>query len=225
MLLCPSLCVRRLRTPFPRVCASSLQPGTRVLVPFRKKSMVGVVVELVEQPPANTKLREITKVMEFAPALTPKLIELAQWIANYYLAPVGEVFRAMLPPVTELNLRREIVLTGAGRGAAESLGGGELSHGLSGVEAAFLEKANAKKGPVLFSLAAKMGISAAGSAAIAAAWVDRNSGEFAGHEKKIANDCCVERICGQDRQNTERKRRKSAGSCLKRNAGRCRCRN
>ena len=124
--------------------------------------MVGVVVEMVEQPPANTKLREITKVMEFAPALTPKLIELAQWIANYYLAPVGEVFRAMLPPVTELNLRREIVLTAAGRGAAESLGGGELSHGLSGAEAAFLEKANAKKGPVLFSLAAKMGVSPAG---------------------------------------------------------------
>src|SRR5580704_14539379 len=154
-----------LRTTFtyviPEDLRGSLQPGTRVLVPFRKKSMVGVVVELVEKPPANTKLREITKVMEFGPALTPKLIELAQWIANYYLAPVGEVFRAMLPPVTELNLRREIVLTGAGRGAAESLGGGELSHGLSGAEAAFLEKANAKKGPVLIGSAAKMGINSA----------------------------------------------------------------
>src|SRR5271165_3687055 len=155
-----------LRTTFtyaiPEGLRGSLQPGTRVLVPFRKKSMVGVVVELVEHPPANTKLREINQVMEFAPALTPKLIELAQWIANYYLAPVGEVFRAMLPPVTELNVRREIFLTGAGRGAAESLGGGELSHGLSSAEAAFLEKANAKKGPVLFSFAAKMGVSSAG---------------------------------------------------------------
>ena len=157
-----------LRTTFtyaiPEGLREAIQPGSRVLVPFRKKSMIGVVVEMAEQPPANAKLREITKVMEFAPALTPKLIELAQWIANYYLAPIGEVFRAMLPPVTELNLRREIVLTAAGRGAAESLGGGELSHGLSSAEAAFLEKANAKKGPVLFSLAAKMGISSAGFA-------------------------------------------------------------
>jgi primosomal protein N' (replication factor Y) len=116
-----------LRTTFtyaiPEALRDTIRPGSRVLVPFRKKSMVGVVVEMVDQPPANTKLREITKVMEFVPALTPKLIELAQWIASYYLAPIGEVFRAMLPPVTELNLRREIVLTAAGRAAAESLGG------------------------------------------------------------------------------------------------------
>src|SRR5277367_1196229 len=155
-----------LRTTFtyaiPEALREAIQPGSRVLVPFRKKSLIGVVVEMAERPPANAKLREITKVMEFAPALTPKLIELAQWIANYYLAPIGEVFRAMLPPVTELNLRREIILTGAGRGAAESLGGGEISHGLSAAEAAFLEKANAQKGPVLFSFAVKMGMSSAG---------------------------------------------------------------
>lgn len=139
----------------------SLQAGTRVLVPFRKKSMIGVVVEMATELPANGKLREITKVMEFAPALTPKLMELAQWISSYYLAPLGEVFRAMLPPVTELNLRREIRLTARGRDARQSLGGGELSHGLTAAEAAFLEKANAKKAPVLFSTAAKMAISRA----------------------------------------------------------------
>ena len=141
-----------LRTTFtyavPEALRESVQPGTRVLVPFRKKSMVGVVVELADEAPTRAKLREITKVMEFAPALTPKLIELAQWIANYYLAPIGEVFRSMLPPVTELNVRREICLTATGRGAAESLGGGELSHGVTGVEVAFLAKANEKKGPV-----------------------------------------------------------------------------
>src|SRR5580692_2889249 len=154
-----------LRTTFtyavPESLGDTLQPGTRVLVPFRKKSMVGVVVEMADQPPANTKIREVAKVMEFSPALTPKLIELGQWIANYYLAPVGEVFRAMLPPLTELNVRREIHLTAEGCRAAESLGGGELSHGLTSAEAAFLGKAKGKKGAVPFSFAAKMGISRA----------------------------------------------------------------
>ena len=154
-----------LRTTFtyavPEGLRDAVQPGSRVLVPFRKKSMVGVVIEMADEAPAKAKIREITKVMEFGPALTPKLIELAQWIANYYLAPIGEVFRAMLPPVTELNLRREIILTPEGRGAAESLGGGELSHGLTAAEASFLEKANAKKGPVLFHFAATMGVSSA----------------------------------------------------------------
>ena len=152
-----------LRTTFtyavPEALRDTLQPGTRVLVPFRKKSMVGVVVEMADKAPANAKIREITKVMEFAPALTPKLTELGKWISNYYLAPVGEVFRAMLPPVTELNVRKEIILTAGGQRAAESLGGAEISHGLTAEEAAFLLKARAKKNPVLFSFAAKMGVS------------------------------------------------------------------
>ena len=108
-----------LRTAFtyaiPEAMRPSVQAGCRVLVPFRKKSLVGVVLEYVEKAPPGTKVREITRVVDVIPALTPKLLELGQWIANYYLAPIGEVFRSMLPPVTELSSRREIVVTPAGR--------------------------------------------------------------------------------------------------------------
>src|SRR6266436_6420835 len=148
-----------LRTTFtyavPLALRGTVQPGSRVLVPFRKRAMVGVVVELVENAPERTKIREITRVLDFVPALTPKLIELAHWIAGYYLAPLGEVFRAMLPPVTELKSQRQILLTEAGREAAESLSGGELSHGLTSHEAAFLGKLKEQKGRVLLGPAAK----------------------------------------------------------------------
>src|SRR5258708_6896036 len=111
-----------LRTTFtyavPESLRGTVQAGSRVLVPFRKKSMVGVVVELAEKAPQGTQIREITQVLDFVPALTPKLIELAHWIAGYYLAPVGEVCRAMLPPVTELKSQRQIILTDTGREAA-----------------------------------------------------------------------------------------------------------
>src|SRR4029077_3050129 len=151
-----------LRTTFtyavPEALRDSLQPGSRVLVPFRKKSMVGVVVEFAESAPADTKIREVTRSLDFLPGLTPKLLELAQWIASYYLAPIGEVFRAMLPPLTELKSQREILLTDAGRQAAESLSGGQLSHGLSEIEAAFLAKLHAKKGALLQGPATKLGI-------------------------------------------------------------------
>ena len=154
-----------LRTTFtyavPEALRGTVQPGSRVLVPFRKKAMVGVVVEMAEGAPAGTKVREITRVLDFVPALTPKLIELAQWIAGYYLAPVGEVFRAMLPPMTELKTQRQIVLSDAGRDAADSLSGGELSHGLTGAEAAFLEKLKTKKGALAFGHTAKLGVDAA----------------------------------------------------------------
>jgi primosomal protein N' (replication factor Y) len=151
-----------LRTTFtyavPDALRDSLQPGSRVLVPFRKKSLVGVVVEFAENAPADTKIREVTRTLDFLPALTPKLLELAQWIAGYYLAPIGEVFRAMLPPLTELKSQREIVLTDVGRQAAESLSGGELSHGLSGIEAAFLAKLRAKKRAFPQGSSTKLGI-------------------------------------------------------------------
>src|SRR6201988_3945002 len=140
-----------LRTTFtyaiPEALRESVQPGSRVLVPFRNKSLVGVVVECVQQAPKATKIREITKILDFLPALTPKLIELAHWIAGYYLAPIGEVFRAMLPPLTELKLRRESTLTAAGRAAIASLGAGELSEGFTAAESAFLQKASKKNAP------------------------------------------------------------------------------
>ena len=53
--------------------------------------------------------------MDAIPALPPKLIELGDWISRYYLAPVGETFRAMLPPEIELRHDRDYSLTDAGR--------------------------------------------------------------------------------------------------------------
>ena len=144
----------------PETLRRTVQPGNRVLVPFRKKTLVGVVVELAKSAPAGTKVREITRVLDCVPALTPKLIELAQWIAGYYLAPAGEVFRAMLPPVTELKSQRQTILMDAGREATESLSGGELSHGLTSAEAAFLTKLKEKKGTLPLRPASKLGVDA-----------------------------------------------------------------
>src|SRR5262245_32099165 len=92
-----------LRTTFtygvPEAFREALEPGRRVLVPFRGKVLLGVAVDFTEQAPEGAKVRDIGKVLDVAAALTPKLIELGRWMAAYYLAPIGEVFRAMLPPV------------------------------------------------------------------------------------------------------------------------------
>ena len=108
-----------LRTTFtyrvPERLAAEIAPGSRVLVPFRKKSLVGVVTDWVEEARPGTKLREVQKCLDLLPALTPKLLELGKWIASYYVAPIGEVYRAMLPPVTELHTRQIVVLTDIAR--------------------------------------------------------------------------------------------------------------
>jgi primosomal protein N' (replication factor Y) len=162
-----------LRTTFtyaiPDALRESVQPGSRVLVPFRNKSLVGVVVECVQQAPEATKIREITKALDFLPALKPKLIELANWIAGYYLAPIGEVFRAMLPPLTELRTERQIVLTESGRAAAERKAAAsanamqrDASRESNPDQHAFLSQLRDKGGAIPFVSGVKLGVDAAG---------------------------------------------------------------
>ena len=87
----------------------SMRPlvGGRVLVPFRQRRMSGVVTALHDRAPAsgnnNFKLKEIISVLDAAPALDAELMRLASWIADYYLAPLGEVFRTMLPLSAEFQ--------------------------------------------------------------------------------------------------------------------------
>ena len=153
-----------LRTTFtyavPEQLRAAVQPGVRVLVPFRQKSLVGVVVDLPERAPEKAKIREISKVLDVIPALTPALIELGHWIAGYYLAPVGEVFRGMLPPVTELRAQQQITITAAGRQLVDSTSrtlGAEFDAG----EIALLSKLIAKNGILPARTLEKSGVSSA----------------------------------------------------------------
>src|SRR5579864_2255073 len=98
--------------------AGSVCAGSRVLVPFRNRAMTGVVVEAsVRRPdPERIKnIREIVEVLDPIPALPTKLLELGRWVGGYYVAPLGEVFRAMLPPQIDLRHEREFLMTDAGR--------------------------------------------------------------------------------------------------------------
>ena len=122
--------------------------------------MVGVVVDLPAHPPEKTKIREISQVLDVIPALTPSLIELGHWIAAYYLAPVGEVFRAMLPPVTELKSQQQIVITEAGRQFVNSKAA-TLSSDFNPEEIALLSKLMARQGTLAASSLAKLGLNAA----------------------------------------------------------------
>jgi primosomal protein N' (replication factor Y) (superfamily II helicase) len=70
--------------------------GGRVLVPFRQQRMTGIVVELHDRKP-SVKIKPILSVLDVSPVLNEQLLRLGRWIADYYLAPLGEVFRTMLP--------------------------------------------------------------------------------------------------------------------------------
>jgi len=144
-----------LRTTFtykiPASLTAEVHIGSRVLVPFRKKSTVGVVTEFVATAPPNTKLRDVQKSLDIVPALTPKLLELGQWIANYYIAPIGEIYRSMLPSLTELHARQRVVLTDTGRKLPDSLANSDPL-------AEFLKKLKSTKSGLPLQTAIRIGI-------------------------------------------------------------------
>src|SRR6204780_4939105 len=112
--------------------------GRRVLVPFRNRPMVGVVLAVTTQAPDVKRVRQIVEGLDSLPALPAKLIEVGHWICRYYLAPVGEAFRSTLPPEIELRHDREYWLTAAGRAYLEDLSGNSEKTDVERAELEFL---------------------------------------------------------------------------------------
>ncbi len=76
--------------------ADRVVPGARVVVPVRRREMVGIVVAVDDQAPAMAA-REVLAAPDDAPALPDALLKTAQWMAGYYGSPIGVTLKAMLP--------------------------------------------------------------------------------------------------------------------------------
>lgn len=78
--------------------AARVQPGCRVWVPVGSRTVVGWVVGEADRPPPGAA-RSIVAVLDDEPLLSAALLDLARWVAAYYVAPLGLVLRAMVPSV------------------------------------------------------------------------------------------------------------------------------
>ncbi|HET7873196.1 MAG TPA: primosomal protein N', partial [Terriglobales bacterium] len=90
--------------------------GGRVLVPFRAERLSGVVTALHDNPP-SMQAKAVLQVMDTEPVLDATLLKLGEWISQYYLAPIGEVFRAMVPLAAEVKKAKIYRITEAGHEA------------------------------------------------------------------------------------------------------------
>ena len=76
----------------------TVEVGCRVLVTFgRNKKYVGLVARLHDSKPEGYQVKELEQVMDTTPIVTERQLSLWQWIADYYLSPIGEVYKAALP--------------------------------------------------------------------------------------------------------------------------------
>ncbi len=85
--------------------------GTRVLVPFRREEKIGWIVKAGSESEVD-RVRPILDILEEEPSAPPELMHLAEWIADYYLAPLGMVLKTILPSVLSDSSRDYLTLVG-----------------------------------------------------------------------------------------------------------------
>lgn len=101
----PNLAGVALSRPLPFPLTYSIPPelralvvaGARVRVPLGRRTEVGMVVDLEPPAPPGAQLKAILEVIDAEPLLSPDLIELGRFAADYYLAPIGEVTQLLWP--------------------------------------------------------------------------------------------------------------------------------
>lgn len=77
--------------------ASAVKPGMRVVVPLgRSKKYMGVVLKVHDVKP-DFEVKDILSLSDTRPSVTALQLRLWQWIADYYMSPLGDVFKAALP--------------------------------------------------------------------------------------------------------------------------------
>ena len=81
----------------PAAWSSQARTGVRARVLIGRRRLTGLIVEVHQRRPEGVNLRPIVEILDREPVLTPDLLELARFTAGYYMAPLGEVVRTMLP--------------------------------------------------------------------------------------------------------------------------------
>ena len=94
--------------------------GTRVVVPFGRSVLTGIVTELSPVAgPGSYSIKDILEILDPDPVVSEKMLEFTHWVAEHYLASWGEVLKAALPPGTNVRSVPGIHLTGMGNLALE----------------------------------------------------------------------------------------------------------
>jgi primosomal protein N' (replication factor Y) len=113
--------------------------GARVRVPVGTRTVTGCVI--AHEPPADpaTELKDVVEILDTEPFLTPDVVELCRWVADYYVAGVGDAIGAAMPPgsrVRASSFKRHRVAALTAHGSSWSL---DVAPALTARQAAALQ--------------------------------------------------------------------------------------
>src|SRR4030042_4714090 len=94
--------------------------GKRVLVPFGKRRVTGYLLATCSSLPpdcTDKEIKEIIDCLDEAPLFDAEMLRFLHWVADYYLAPLGQVIKTALPPGINWESSYHVSLTPEGREA------------------------------------------------------------------------------------------------------------
>ena len=81
----------------PKNLIAEIHIGSRVVAPFRKRQIEGIIVNILKSSSFKGEIRLINKLIDNYQIVTPELWELINWISNYYMTPLGQVAKTVFP--------------------------------------------------------------------------------------------------------------------------------
>jgi primosomal protein N' (replication factor Y) len=99
--------------------------GARVRVPLGRRTVTGIVVEADTTGRDDMDVKDIVEVIDRDPFLPPSIVDLCRWVADYYMAGIGDAMATALPPgaqrkASSYKTRRVIGVTAHGFSAASA---------------------------------------------------------------------------------------------------------
>jgi primosomal protein N' (replication factor Y) (superfamily II helicase) len=101
----------------PEEMLTEVAPGKRVLVPFGSRRVIGLVLGTAETPPSTVGIKALIDVIDDQPIFPAVLVPFFNWVADYYIHPLGAVIQTALPGGLALAGQTSYRLTEAGQAA------------------------------------------------------------------------------------------------------------
>lgn len=135
---------RQFTYEIPPALVDAVEMGTRVVAPFRKRFLTGVVVGLAAESDLP-EVRRIQDVLDEKPMFSEEMLRLTRWISNYYLSSWGEALKSAGPTGTSIESSQHIRLIGSEVGDT------------TGVRKNIIEALRASRGLTMKQLGRKIG--------------------------------------------------------------------
>ena len=95
----------------PEAFSQELRPGMRVVVPLGNRKLYTGIIQMIHTfPPKQSGIKEIVAIPDGSPVLRYPQMKFWEWISDYYMAHLGEVYQAAVPAGLKLESETEIII-------------------------------------------------------------------------------------------------------------------